>query len=197
MTWVPDAAETALGFEARRLGVTTLRGRFDRFAVTIPADATAPGGWGLDLRVGTASVSTGNAARDARLAGTTWLDAVRYPEIVFRSRRIEPLHDIDNSLTRVGGDLTVRGRTREANWEFELLARAQGETGALGAQYVGRLEFVPRKWGLGSAHPLVGPIVTITLRLLVLAADRGEERRVTESAPEEIFTGATSKRRSA
>ena len=197
MTWVPDADETSLGFEIRRLGVTTLRGRFDRFAVTIPADATAPGGWGLDLRVATASVSTGNAARDGRIAGTSWLDATRYPDIVFRSRRIEPLHDIENSLTWVSGDLTIRGKTREANWEFELLARAQGETGELGAQYVGRLEFVPRKWGLGSALPLVGPTVTITLRLLVLAAIRGEENRGTEGAPEDIFAGATSKGRSA
>jgi polyisoprenoid-binding protein YceI len=195
VTWALDADQTRLGFEARRLGVTTFRGRFDRFAVAFRPDAAAPGGWALDLQVATASVATGNAARDARLAGATWLDAARYPDIVFRTRRVEPLHDLENSLTRVTGDLTVHGMTREANWEFELLARAQGAAGELGAEYVGRLDFVPWKWGLGSVLPLVRQTVTITLRLLVLAADRGEDSRGAKIAPEEIFAGATTKRR--
>jgi polyisoprenoid-binding protein YceI len=195
MTWELDAGKTSLVFEVRRLGVTTLRGRFDRFAAAIRRDRSSPVGWALDLRVATASIATGDPARDARLAGGSSLQAERYPEIVFRTRRAEPLHDIENSLTRVGGDLTVRGTTRQANWEFELLARAEGEAGELGAEYVGSFEFEPWKWGIGSALPLVRQTVTITLRLLVLAADRTEDRRSRQEAPDEPFAGATTTRR--
>jgi polyisoprenoid-binding protein YceI len=166
MTWVLDTRETLLGFEVRSFGVPALRGRFDRFTVAIPA------GGGLDLLVEAASLSTGNPHRDARLTGPGWLDAGRYPEIAFRTRGVEPLHDIENSLTRVGGDLTLRGATHEVNWEFELLDRASDAAGELGAEYVGRLELALRDWGLRSPIPLVHPTVTVTLSLTILAGDR-------------------------
>jgi polyisoprenoid-binding protein YceI len=166
MTWLLDAEETRLEVEVRSLGVPALRGRFDRFTVAIPA------GGGLDLLVEAASLSTENPRRDARLTGPGWLDAGRYPEIVFRTRSVEPLHDIENSLTRVGGDLTLRGVTHGANWEFELLARASDAAGELGAGYVGRLEIALRDWGLRGPSPLVRPTATVTLRLTVLAGDR-------------------------
>jgi polyisoprenoid-binding protein YceI len=194
VTWTLDADRTWLEFEVRRLGVPTLRGRFDRFAVAIRPDAADPDTWALDLKVAAASIATGNAARDARLAGGACLDAARYPDVVFQTRHAEPLHDIENSLTRLNGDLTIRGTTREATWEFELLDRALGVEEVLGAEYVGRLEFVPRQWGLRSAWPLPRPKVTVTLRLTVLAADRGVDDRSEEIAPAEVVPGATTTR---
>jgi polyisoprenoid-binding protein YceI len=195
MSWIPDFDETSLSFEARRLGVTTLRGRFDRFSVEFRPDTVAPSGWVFDLGIAVASIATGKDTRDARLTGDGVLQAERYPEIVFRTRSVEPLHDLENSLSRVSGDLTVRGVTREANWEFALVARAEGEAGEIGALYVGRLEFQPWKWGLGTSVPLVRQVVTITFRLLVLAADGGEVQRSQANAPEEIVDGATTERR--
>jgi polyisoprenoid-binding protein YceI len=167
MTWVVDADESWLAFEVRRFGLTILGGRFDCFDVAIPADATA-GRWGFDLRVAAASVDTGNSTRDRRLAGPTWLDAARYPEIVFRSRRVDSIPVLEGELTRVRGDLTIHGATRPASWEFELLARARDAAGTLGAGYTGRLALAPRTWGLGSASIAV----TVVLHLIVLAGDR-------------------------
>jgi polyisoprenoid-binding protein YceI len=167
MIWVVDADKSWLAFEARRFGLTIFGGRFERFDVAIPADTTA-GRWRFDLRVAAASVDTGNAVRDARLLSPAWLDAERYPEIVFRSRRVEPIEVLEGELTRVYGDLTIRGATRPAIWQFELLARAQDATGELGAGYSGRLDLAPRRWGLGSASLAV----TAVLHLQVLAGDR-------------------------
>ncbi len=174
VTCVVEASETRLGVEMRGLGFPALRGRFDRFWVAIPA------GGGLDLRVEAASLSTGNAARDARLTGPARLDAARYPEIVFRSRGVEPIPVLEGELTRVTGDLTIRDTTRPARWEFELLARAQDAAGTLGAGYTGRLELSPRTWGLGSASITV----TVVLQLMVLAG-AGPGRTLRPSLPGE------------
>jgi polyisoprenoid-binding protein YceI len=165
--WVLDADRAWLAFEARLFGFTILGGRFDRFDVALPVD-TASGRRGLDLRVAAASLDTELAPRDARLVGPAWLDAARYPDIVFRSRRVEPIPVVEGSLTRVTGDLTIRGRTHPAHWDFELVARAQDAAGELGAEYTGRLELAPRKWGLGRASLAV----TVVLHLIVLAGDR-------------------------
>lgn len=159
MTCPVDAGETRLNVEVRGLGCPALRGRFDRFRVAIPA------GGGIDLRVETASLSTGNADRDARLTGPARLDAARYPEIVFQSRGVEPIPVLEGELTVVTGDLTIRGAMHPARWEFELVARAQDATGTLGAVYTGRLELSPRTWGLGNASITV----TVDLQLMVLA----------------------------
>jgi polyisoprenoid-binding protein YceI len=166
-TVVLDADRSCLAFEVRHFGVTILGGRFDGFDIAIPVDA-ASGLWGLDLRVATASLTTEHAARDARLIGPGWLDASRYPFIDFRCRRVEPVPVLEGTLTRVTGDLTVRGVTRPATWDVELVGRAQDEAGELGAAYSGRLDLVPRHWGLG--RPSL--TVTVALQLVVLAGDR-------------------------
>jgi polyisoprenoid-binding protein YceI len=187
MTWTLDPDATSLEFEARRLGLLSTQGRFDRFAVAIRPDTANPDRWGIDLQVAAASIFTANPRRDSRLAEPAYLDAAKYPEIAFLTRRVEPLHDIEESLSRVTGDLTIRGVTQQAVWEFELLARAVGSTGTLGANYLGRLTFDPRKWGLGTGSLILRPTVTVTLKLLVLAneLDRGT-RRDTPSNPPSI-----------
>jgi polyisoprenoid-binding protein YceI len=46
---------------------------------------------------------------NAELAGPQWLDAAQFPEIAFRTTRVE---DLGNQAMRVHADLTMRGVTR-------------------------------------------------------------------------------------
>jgi polyisoprenoid-binding protein YceI len=56
-----------------------------------------------------ASIATGNADRDAHLLAPGFFAAGTYPEITFRASRMEALAD---GRWRIGGELTIRDRTR-------------------------------------------------------------------------------------
>jgi len=67
-------------------------------------------------RLKTASLQTGNAARDTHLQAPDFLDAEHYPSLTFHSTSIEVL---DATHARLFGDLTLRGVTREIALEHE------------------------------------------------------------------------------
>ncbi|MHC4608129.1 MAG: YceI family protein [Planctomycetota bacterium] len=58
-----------------------------------------------------ASLKTGIDLRDEHLRGPYWLDAAKYPEIVFASTKVVPVKDSKN-LVEVAGDFTLHGVTK-------------------------------------------------------------------------------------
>src|SRR5262249_46782207 len=130
--------------------------------------AEFPTGWGFGLCIESASVATDAADRDARQRASRSLDAEHYPEIVFRSTRIEPLHDLENVLSRATGDLTALGQTHEVAWELERLARVFDLERQIGVAFIGRLEIDPSRWRPQTARRLVRPRLTLTLRFAIL-----------------------------
>ena len=58
----------------------------------------------------TASVDTGEPKRDEHLRSNDFFDAEHFPNIVFRSKKIQRVCDEKWKMT---GDLTIRGITRE------------------------------------------------------------------------------------
>src|SRR5882762_10077900 len=82
--WTLDQAHSGVLFVVRHLGLSNVRGRFDRF------DATVDVGSSLDEIVVTAevdlsSVDTNNADRDAHLRSTDFFDTDQNPQMTFRS----------------------------------------------------------------------------------------------------------------
>ena len=63
----------------------------------------------------TASLKTGIEMRDGHLQGPDWLDAEKYPEILFVVKSVSDVKSIaDNKLeAKVTGDFTVHGVTKE------------------------------------------------------------------------------------
>jgi polyisoprenoid-binding protein YceI len=119
-TWKVDTAHTRVGFAAKQLGISTVRGEFREFDGGLDigedlADARAYG------RVATASIDTNEPRRDKHLRSTDFLSAESHPELLFRSTAIEP---VDEDTVRVIGDLSINGVTNQV----ELTARL-GETG--------------------------------------------------------------------
>jgi polyisoprenoid-binding protein YceI len=129
-TWKVDTAHTRVGFAAKQLGISTVRGEFREFDGGLDigedlADARAYG------RVATASVDTNHPRRDEHLRSTDFLSAESHPELTFRSRAIEP---VDEDTLRVIGDLSINGATNEV----ELTARLSGiETDPQGMERLG------------------------------------------------------------
>jgi polyisoprenoid-binding protein YceI len=114
-TWDADPVHSYIGFTARHLMVSKVRGQFRSFETTFitapdPLDST------VTVSVDTASVDTGNEARDADLRSERFFDTERYPKMTFRSVAIRPRGE-DYSLE---GELTVRGVTRPVSLDFEV-----------------------------------------------------------------------------
>lgn len=115
-TYVLDPTHTRIGFVARHLMVTKVRGSFGEFegSITIGDEATAST---AEATIRTASIETGVADRDTHLRSGDFLEAEKHPEITFRNARVLSQHGTD---FKVAGDLTIKGVTREVTLDVEL-----------------------------------------------------------------------------
>jgi len=106
-----DASHTTAEFVVRHLMITKVRGRFTAVSGTVDlADgATVP--TALTATIETASIDTRETQRDEHLKSPDFFDAATYPQITFRSTRIEGSGD----SFKVIGDLTIHGVTREVS----------------------------------------------------------------------------------
>ena len=109
-TWKIDPAHSNVEFSVRHLMITTVRGRFGDVSGTVTRDDTDPSNGVVDITIGTASIDTREAQRDAHLRSADFFDAEKFPAITFRSTRIEGGR---GDRFTVVGDLTIRGVSRE------------------------------------------------------------------------------------
>lgn len=107
-TWTIDRAHTRLGFVAKHLMVTKVRGRFEDFEGSITVGDT-PAESSAEVVVRTASLTTGDAKRDGHLHSPDFLDVEKYPEMRFRTTRIEQASPDE---FRVEGELTIKDVTK-------------------------------------------------------------------------------------
>jgi polyisoprenoid-binding protein YceI len=160
-----DPAHSAVDFAVKHMGIATVRGRFNEFeGILEVADDLARSK--VSGKVKAASVTTDEADRDAHLRSPDFFDTGRYPEIEFESTRIE---GIDGTSSRVFGNLTMHGVTREVKLEVVISGTDEDPWGntRVGLEAVGALkrsDFDMRfNQALGSGNMLVGDKVTISL----------------------------------
>lgn len=103
----PGAAE--VGFIARRFGMPTASGRFQRFDGVIALDFERPERSRIRLRIDTGSLQTGTPLVDAFIKGESMLDTARHPVASFVSDAVTRTGD--GSLS-IRGQLTIRAITR-------------------------------------------------------------------------------------
>ena len=107
-TWNVDVAHSSIGFVARHLMVTKVRGRFLSFAGTLTI-ADDPLASKVEASADIASVSTGDEGRDGHLKSPDFFDAEKFPQITFKSTKVEKA---GKDQLKVTGDLTIKGVTK-------------------------------------------------------------------------------------
>ncbi len=151
MAWVIDPAHTTIGFSARHMGLSTVRGRFTRFNGNVeldPSDLTSARG---RIEIDTSSIDTGNEQRDQHLRSPDFFDVERYPTMVFEAKSITRQGEDEY---KVVGDLTIKDVTREVELDYE---HAGAGKDPFGNQRVGgRLSGTIKRsdWGLSWNVPL-------------------------------------------
>lgn len=112
-TWTVDPAHSSVGFVARHLMITKVRGHFTDFdgTVTIAPDPLASS---VVAAVRLASVDTGSPDRDAHLRSPDFFDVEQHPEMTLTSTGIRA--DGDDYVLEA--DLTIAGATRPVELEL-------------------------------------------------------------------------------
>jgi polyisoprenoid-binding protein YceI len=104
-----EPVHTRVLFSVSHMGFTNFYGEFPKVSGSLelkPKDVAASA---FEIHVPVASVSTGNAKLDGELAGDKWLDAGKYPEMVFKSEKVVPT---GKDTANVTGNLTLHGVTK-------------------------------------------------------------------------------------
>lgn len=117
--WKLDPAHSTVGFSARHMMITRVRGRFMHAEgeLMIPPGESIPVSATAEIEV--QSIDTREPKRDEHLRSADFFDAQKFPRIEFRSTRITPKGE-DRFI--VDGDLTIRGTTKTVTFE----ARVEG-----------------------------------------------------------------------
>jgi len=170
-----DPAHTYIGFTAKHMLVTNVRGRFNRFSGHITLDSQDITKSSAEVTIEAASIDTDNERRDDHLRSADFFEAEKYPTIRFVSRRVEKKGE---SLTLVG-DLTIRDVTREVAIPFELTGPvAAGNRKSIGVEAslrINRFDY-GLKWNraIETGGLVVGEEIRIDLNVEAHSAAAGE-----------------------
>lgn len=160
-----DPVQSYIGFSARHMVISNVRGRFTRFSGTILYNRLDPARSSVTLTIDAASVNTENSDRDSDLRSARFFDTERFPQIAFRSSRIE--QTCEGYVC--AGSLTLHGITEEIAIPFEIAGRQTDLHGRDRIGFEGQLKLDRRKFGLtyntllASGGPVVGNEIKIYL----------------------------------
>ena len=164
--WAIDAAHTTVTFKVRHLGVTWVRGEFQKVSGKVSYDRKNPAAAKADIVIEAASINTRNQRRDNHLRSGDFLLAEKHPRLTFKSTSAKNAGP--DSLDLVG-NLTMRGVTKKvvlkvADISKEVKAGATAKIGASATTRINRQDFGV-KWNraLEVGGLVVGNDVHITI----------------------------------
>jgi polyisoprenoid-binding protein YceI len=126
-TWQIDPNHTAAQFSVRHLGISTVRGVFEKTTGTVTFDSQNPTKTSIEATIDANSVNTRVQMRDNDLRSPHFLEVEKYPTITFKSTRAEAAGAGKLKLT---GDLTIHGVTKQVVLDVD--ASSQSITDPMG-----------------------------------------------------------------
>ncbi|MEO8580409.1 MAG: YceI family protein [Gemmatimonadales bacterium] len=143
-TWKLDPSHTAVEFSAKHLMITTVKGRITDVEGTIVIDEKNPMNSLVEATLKATSLDTRTDQRDQHLRSADFLDVEKYPEIKFRSTRIEG----SRQEFKLIGDLTIRDVTREITLDVQFEGESKDPWGGERAGFSARGKIDRRDFGL-------------------------------------------------
>ena len=141
--WNVDPQHSAVGFVARHLMITKVRGRFDTFTGVLHVADDPLQSW-VEAEVDLNSVSTGDAQRDNHLRSSDFFDIEHHPKMTFKSTSLK--EDGDDYI--LIGDLTVLGETRPVEFELEFEGVSADPWGGTRAGFTAEADISRKDWNL-------------------------------------------------
>ena len=165
-TWVPDKAHSEVSFTVQYLVISKVTGKFNNFDFTLDQTTDDLSGSTLKATVDVASIDTDNEKRDNHLRSDDFLNAEKFPTLVFVSTAFEKAGE---NRYRVPGNLTIRNITRPVVLDVHYNGTVQDPWGNTKAGFtatttINRFDF-DVKWDKTNAvgDLVVGKDIEITL----------------------------------
>jgi polyisoprenoid-binding protein YceI len=142
--WKLDPAHTLVEFSAKHLMITTVKGRITDLEGTIEIDEKNPKNSTVEAVLKAASIDSRTTQRDDHLRSGDFLHVEKYPDIKFRSTRIEG----DKKEFKLTGDLTIRDVTRSITLDVTFEGETKDPWGGERAGFSARGKIDRRDFGL-------------------------------------------------
>ena len=148
-TWTIDPTHTRIGFVARHMMVTKVRGSFSEFSAEVEI-AEHPFESKLSAEVQMASIDTGSADRDGHLRTNDFFDIEQYPTMQLVATGFEGSGD----SYVMHADLTIKGVTKPVAFEIEFDGVGQDPWGVTRAGFTATTTINRKDWGVEWNAPL-------------------------------------------
>jgi polyisoprenoid-binding protein YceI len=172
--WNIDGAHSGISFTIRHMVISKVRGRFTKFSGAVNVDDDDITRSVVEVTIDASSIDTATPQRDTHLRAPDFLDVEKFPELRFRSTRVEKRQD---DQYRVIGELTIRDVTREVSLEVEYGGRAKDPWGNERVGFLAKGAIDRRDFGLvwnqtlEAGGVLVGDRVDIELEVQGVRAE--------------------------
>ncbi len=108
-SWRIDSNHSAADFSVRHMMISTVRGEFTGIAGSVIYDPKDPAHDSVEVTIDCTTVNTGVAKRDSQLKGPDFFDVARYPQMKFKSIRVEAA---GAGKLKITGVLTINSITK-------------------------------------------------------------------------------------
>lgn len=146
-----DLAHSTFGFVARHAMVTKVRGAFREFDGELHLDFEEPSRSSVAVTIQAKSIDTRNEQRDEHLRSNDFFAMDEYPTITFRSNSVEKQ---DESTFHVIGQLTIRGASKQVEFDAEYSGAVRDPWGKTRVGFSGSLTVNRKDWGVNWNMPL-------------------------------------------
>jgi polyisoprenoid-binding protein YceI len=109
-----DPNHTVIGFSVRHLEIALVSGRFKDLSGAVNFDDKNVTRSTVEFSAKIASIDTGVEARNEHLRTADFFDAAKYPEMTFKSTKVEK----KGKAYQMTGDLTIKGVTKQVTFPF-------------------------------------------------------------------------------
>jgi polyisoprenoid-binding protein YceI len=180
-TWYLDPNHSAAQFSVRHLGISTVRGTFDKLGGMVTEDPSDRSKGSVDVTIDASSVDTRVEARDKDLRSDHFFDVAKYPTITFKSKRVEAA---GAGKLKVTGDLTMHGVTKEVVLDVDGPTppvkdpRGNSHRGVSATTTISRAEY-----GMTFDAPMVGDEIGIQLDVELVDKAPGPPRTAQVATP--------------
>jgi len=150
-TWTFDPNHSGVHFKVRHLGLTNVRGRFNRVNATLVVGEDLASTH-LSAEIDITSIDTNQPDRDAHLLSTDFFAADSHPKMTFTSTAIR---ETGGDEYEADGELTINGITKPVtlNVEFSGAITHPGD-GKLHAGFTATAQIVRDDFGIDFNMPL-------------------------------------------
>ena len=163
-----DPTHTATVFSWNHLGFSTPSANFTDIQGVIKVDNAKPANSSVGVTIPLSSVNTNVPVLDKEFQEEAWFNAAKYPNITFKSTKVETK---DKKHFKITGDLTVKGVTKPV--VLDAVLNKQGEHPMLKVPAIGfnaTTSFNRSDFGIGSYVPMVGDKITVNITTEAAAA---------------------------